>query len=63
MIQPVTDLITIQSDATLLEVVKLLEDDPFKQLTVIGENEQVLGLVEKNSVMNLLQKDKQKLAA
>ncbi|MDJ0582255.1 site-2 protease family protein [Crocosphaera sp.] len=63
VIQPVTDLITIQAEATLLEVVKLLEDDPFKQLTVIGENGQVLGLLEKNSVINLLQKDKQKLAA
>ena len=57
--QPVKDLITIQSDETLLEVVKMLEDDPFKQLTVVGENGKVLGLLEKNSIIKLLEKDQQ----
>ncbi|MGK7940385.1 MAG: site-2 protease family protein [Crocosphaera sp.] len=63
VIEPVKDLITIQSDETLLEVVKILEDDPLKQLTVIEENGQVLGLLEKNSVIQLLQKDQQTQAA
>ncbi len=63
VIQPVKDLMTIKSNETLLEVVKMLEDDPFQQLTVIGENGQVMGLLEKNSIIELLQNDKQNLAA
>ena len=59
VMQPVQDLITIQSDETLLEVVKQIEEDPLQQLTVIGENDQVLGLLEKSSIIELLQKDKQ----
>ncbi|MDJ0510638.1 MAG: site-2 protease family protein [Crocosphaera sp.] len=57
--EAIKDLITIQSNQTLLEVVKMLEDDPLQQLTVVGENGQVLGLLEKNSIIQLLQKDKQ----
>ncbi|MDJ0660273.1 MAG: site-2 protease family protein [Crocosphaera sp.] len=59
VMEPVKDLITIKSDETLLEVVKMLEDDPLKQLTVVGENGKVLGLLEKNSIIKLLEKDKQ----
>ena len=59
VMETVKDLITIQADETLLEVVKILEDDPLKQLTVVGENGKVLGLLEKNSVIKLLAKDKQ----
>ncbi|MDJ0597778.1 MAG: site-2 protease family protein [Crocosphaera sp.] len=59
VIEPVKDLITIKSDETLLEVVKMLEDDPLKQLTVVGENGKVLGLLEKNSIIKLLERDKQ----
>lgn len=59
VMEPLKDLITIKSDETLLEVVKILEDDPQKQLTVIGDNGKVIGLVEKNSIIKLLEKDKQ----
>ncbi|ACB52780.1 unknown [Crocosphaera subtropica ATCC 51142] len=63
VMEPVKDLITIKSDETLLEVVKMLENDPQKQLTVIGDNGKVLGLLEKNSIIKLLEKDKQAQAA
>ncbi|MEL4895748.1 site-2 protease family protein [Crocosphaera sp. Alani8] len=59
IMQSVNDLITIQANETLLEVVKLLDNDPLKQLTVVGENGEVIGLLEKNSIIQLLQKEKE----
>lgn len=41
--------------ATLLEVVKLLEQQRIPQLAVVNENGIVVGLLEKASVINLLQ--------
>lgn len=63
VMEPAKDIITIQSDQSLLEVVKMLEDDPLKQLTVIRENGSVVGLLEKNSIIKLLQKNNQAQAA
>jgi Zn-dependent protease len=50
---------TVQSNLPLLEVVKLLEGGKIRQLTVVGENGTVVGLLEKASVIKLLQQNAQ----
>ena len=45
---------TVPSHLPLMEVIKILEEAPTSQLTVIGENGQVVGLLEKASVTQLL---------
>ncbi|MDC0832912.1 site-2 protease family protein [Geitlerinema sp. CS-897] len=47
---------TIESDRPLLEVVTLLESQKITELPVVGQNGTVLGLLEKNSIIRLLQK-------
>ncbi|NMG58038.1 CBS domain-containing protein [Geitlerinema sp. P-1104] len=49
------DVQTVESNQSLLEVVTLLESQKITELPVIGENGTVLGLLEKNSVIRLLQ--------
>jgi Zn-dependent protease len=52
------DLTTmVKSDLSLLEVVKRLEQNPNNQLTVVQDNGIVLGLLERNSVISLLQQN------
>ncbi|TVR08388.1 MAG: CBS domain-containing protein [Phormidium sp. GEM2.Bin31] len=51
------DVQTVESNQSLLEVVTLLESEKITELPVIGENGTVLGLLEKNSVIRLLQKN------
>ncbi|MEA5534847.1 site-2 protease family protein [Crocosphaera sp. XPORK-15E] len=55
VMQPVKDMITIESNKSLLDVAKLLENDPLKQLTVVRENGKVVGLLEKASIIKFLQ--------
>ena len=56
LMQPLETVTTVQSDETLLEVVKKLEEKPdVKQLTVVREDGGVVGLLEKASIMSLLQ--------
>jgi CBS domain-containing protein len=50
------NLITILASQSLLEVVKLLEQNNISQITVLRENGVVVGLLEKASVINFLQK-------
>ena len=55
LMQPVDKAKTIKSDLSLLEVIKFLEQQPeIKQVTVVDQNEAVLGLLEKESIINLL---------
>ena len=49
------DLQTVESNQSLLDVVTLLESQKLSELPVIGENGIVLGLLEKSSVIRLLQ--------
>lgn len=63
LVQPASNLTTIQSDRPLLEVVKLLEQQPLSQLTVVRENGTVIGLLEKSSILRLLQQQAQVKAA
>lgn len=56
IMQPAETIHAIRSDRTLLEVVKLLEQmQDVKQLAVVQENDVVVGLLEKASVISLLQ--------
>lgn len=55
LMQPV-DLQTVESDKSLLDVIALLEDGKVSELPVVGENGTVVGLLEKSSVIRLLQK-------
>jgi CBS domain-containing protein len=63
LIQPNQALTTVRSKQTLLEVVKLLEERNIPQLAVVNENGSVVGLLEKASVINLLQRKAQLKAA
>ncbi len=56
LIKPVTSMETITAKASLLEVVSLLEQKQINELTVIGENGTLVGLIEKASIRNLLEK-------
>ena len=56
LIKPVEASNTIDSEQPLLEVVKLLEETKISTLTVIGENGVLVGLLEKASILNLLQR-------
>lgn len=55
LMQPVDQTKTVKSDLSLLEIIKFLEkQQEIKQLTVVDQNEVVLGLVERESIINLL---------
>jgi Zn-dependent protease/CBS domain-containing protein len=63
LIQPIEAMEMIPADRSLLEVVKLLEQKNLQQLTVVGENGVVVGLLEKTSIVNFLQQQAQAKAA
>ncbi|WP_404785340.1 site-2 protease family protein [Altericista sp. CCNU0014] len=54
--QPVEASKTIDSDLPLMEVVKQLEENKLSTLTVIRENGILVGLLEKASILNLVQR-------
>ncbi len=53
------ETMTVNARQSLLEVVQLLEQKEVQQLPVISENGTVVGLLEKSSITNLLQKQAQ----
>jgi len=55
LMQPTERATTVNSNQSLLEVVTLLEERSLTQLPVIRENGVVVGLLEKASILNLLQ--------
>jgi Zn-dependent protease len=57
--QPIEDLTTVRADLSLLEVVKLIESKQLQQLPVIREDGVVVGLLEKASIVRLLEKEAQ----
>ncbi|MGK7873806.1 MAG: site-2 protease family protein [Xenococcaceae cyanobacterium] len=60
LMQPLETITTVNCDQSLLEVVKLLEtQEHVKQLTVVRENGVVVGLLEKASIITLLQQQAQ----
>ncbi|NET45782.1 site-2 protease family protein [Okeania sp. SIO2B3] len=52
--KPVTNMETVVSKTSLLEVVSLLEQKQINELTVIDENGVLVGLIEKASIRSLL---------
>ncbi len=61
--QPAATDTLVKSNISLLEVVKLIEKQEIKEFTVVREDGVVVGLLEKASIINLLQKEaKAKLA-
>jgi Zn-dependent protease/CBS domain-containing protein len=54
--KPIEASNTIDSEQPLLEVVKRLEETQISTLTVIGENGVLVGLLEKASILNVLQR-------
>jgi Zn-dependent protease/CBS domain-containing protein len=56
VMRPIEQSSTIQSDQPLLEVVQLLEGQKLSALPVIRDNGVLVGILEKASIINLLQK-------
>ncbi len=57
LVQPLGAIETVKSDQSLLDVVKLIETQNIKELVVVTEDNVAVGLIEKASILNLLQKD------
>ena len=58
IVKPIENITTIQNDTSLLEVVKLIETQQIKEeIVVIKEDRVVVGLVDKISIFNLLQRE------
>ncbi|NJO39622.1 MAG: site-2 protease family protein [Cyanobacteria bacterium RU_5_0] len=56
LMQPATKLETVDSEKPLLEVVNLLEREQLPALVVLNDRKMILGLLEKTSIIQLLQK-------
>jgi Mg/Co/Ni transporter MgtE len=56
LMQPVDLSTTVQSDQSLLEVITLLEKEKLTLLPVVRENGVFVGLLEKASIIRLLEK-------
>jgi Zn-dependent protease len=55
LLQPVPTNTIISSELSLLEVIKILETENLQQLTVVGDDNILVGLLEKSAIVNLLQ--------
>lgn len=56
LMQPVDFATTVQPNQSLLDVVTLLEKEKLTQLPVVGDNGVLVGLLEKASIIQLLEK-------
>ncbi|QDL10093.1 site-2 protease family protein [Brasilonema octagenarum UFV-E1] len=56
VMRPVQQVVTVQSDKPLLEVMQLLEQQKLSALAVICDNGVLVGLLEKASIISLLQR-------
>ena len=59
LVKPVREISKIAANLSLLEVVKLIETQNIQEMVVIKQDEEVLGLLEKSSIFNLLQQQAQ----
>ncbi|WP_346293821.1 site-2 protease family protein [Sphaerothrix gracilis] len=55
-LQPIESVEEVGSDKPLLDVLKLFEEKRVSELVVLGEDRSLLGLLEKSSIVRLLQK-------
>ena len=56
LMQPIERTLTVKSNQSLLEVVTLLEKEQLSQLPVVRENGVLVGILEKASIIRLLEK-------
>jgi Zn-dependent protease/CBS domain-containing protein len=56
LMQPTENLESVAANRPLLEVIALLEEKKLPSVIVKGEGDRLLGLLEKNSILQLLQK-------
>ena len=59
LIKPVSQVTKIAANLSLLEVVKLIETQNIREMVVVREDQEVVGLLEKASILNLLQQETQ----
>jgi CBS domain-containing protein len=59
LVKPWADTTTIKAEESLLEVVKVLDKTGLNQLPVVRDNGTVVGILEKKSIVELLQKQGQ----
>lgn len=57
IVKPVPEIETIAATTSLLEVAKMIETNGLRELVVLGETDNVIGLLEKSSIANLLIKE------
>ena len=57
VVKPVPEVETITASTSLLEVAKMIETKRLKELVVLGEANNVIGLLEKSSIANLMVKE------
>jgi Zn-dependent protease len=60
IIQPVENLKTVPADLSLLEVVKIIETENKSELVVVNSTGVVMGLLEKASIISLMEKEAEK---
>ena len=56
LMRPIAESTTVKADQPLLEVVQLIEQQKLSALTVIRDNNVLVGILEKAAILNLLQK-------
>lgn len=59
LIQPIAGELVISAQTSLLDIVKRIETGENREFTVVGTDNQALGLIDKTSIIDLLQKQKQ----
>ena len=52
-----TDIKTVKSDQSLMEVIQLIEQQNINEIAVVKEDRVLVGLLEKTSIINLLQQE------
>ena len=56
VMRPIAESTTVKADQPLLEVVQLIEQQKLSALTVIRDNNVLVGILEKSAILSLLQK-------
>ncbi len=59
LVKPIDKSKIVQSDQSLLDVVKLIETENIKELVVVTADNVAVGIIEKVSILNLLQKEQE----
>lgn len=59
LLQPIENITTVPANQSLLEVIQLIETKDIKELAVVKEDGVVIGLLEKSSIINLIQQEAQ----